>query len=160
MEDIAFQDVRFPPRKMPPAEDQQFLPTHSPLSPLTPTSPLYPDGLIAPIWIRKHTTLVPSVFVLFKRIYEHQRPAASGTAPSPLDVPDPDQDREREAEERRRDTELAQEIAQRKKVTNERAIKLTVVLMASRRMLGMYRIICYTELWTELWQMTRRSTVD
>lgn len=117
---------------MPPAEDQQFLPTHSPLSPLTPTSPLYPDGLIAPIWIRKHTTLVPSVFVLFKRIYEHPRPPAS----SPLDAPDPEHDREREAEERRRDTELAQEIAARKKTTNERAIKLTVVLMASRRMLG------------------------
>ena len=65
---------------MPPAEDQQFLPTHSPLSPLTPTSPLYPDGLIAPIWIRKHTTLVPSVFVLFKRIYEHQRTTQHGRA--------------------------------------------------------------------------------
>ncbi|EKM53402.1 uncharacterized protein PHACADRAFT_163712 [Phanerochaete carnosa HHB-10118-sp] len=124
-------DVRFPPRKMPPAEDQQFLPTHSPLSPLTPSSPLYPDGLIAPIWIRKHTSLVPSVFVLFKRIFEYQRPSGG----TPLDVPDPDLDREREAEERRRDTELAQEIAQRKKLMNERSIKLTVVLMASRRML-------------------------
>ncbi|KAJ3753042.1 hypothetical protein EV360DRAFT_88154 [Lentinula raphanica] len=39
---------------------------HSPLSPLTRTSPVYPDGLpIAPIWIRKHTMLVPAVFVLF-----------------------------------------------------------------------------------------------
>jgi trafficking protein particle complex subunit 11 len=122
---------------MQPAEDQQFLPTHSPLSPLTPTSPLYPDGLIAPIWIRKHTTLVPSVFVLFKRIFEYPRPQ-TGASLSPLDVPDPDLDREREAEERRHDTELAQEIVQRKKTTNERAIKLTVVLMASRRMLGKY----------------------
>lgn len=126
------QDVRFPPRKMPPTEDHQFLPTHSPLSPLTPSSPLYPDGLIAPIWIRKHTTLVPSVFVLFKRIYESPRPAAN----APLDPTDPDREKEREAEERRRDTELAVEIAQRKKTTNERTIKLTVVLMASRRMLG------------------------
>ena len=43
---------------------------------------------------------------------------------------------EREAEEKRRDTELAAEIAQRKKNTNERGIKLTAVLMASRKMLG------------------------
>lgn len=130
---------------MPPAEDQQFLPTHSPLSPLTPSSPLYPDGLIAPIWIRKHTSLVPSVFVLFKRIFEYQRPSGG----TPLDVPNPDLDREREAEERRRDTELAQEIAQRKKLTNERSIKLTVVLMASRRMLGtcqrLYRLEKYND---------------
>ena len=39
-------------------------------------------------------------------------------------------------EERRQDMELATEIAARKKATSERAIKLTVVLMASRRMLG------------------------
>ncbi|PSR77202.1 hypothetical protein PHLCEN_2v8006 [Hermanssonia centrifuga] len=117
---------------MPPSEDHQFLPTHSPLSPLTPSSPLYPDGLIAPIWIRKHTTLVPSVFVLFKRIFEYPRPPNQ----SPLDAVDPERERDREAEERRRDTELAAEISQRKKSTNERSIKLTVVLMASRRMLG------------------------
>lgn len=129
---VALQDVRFPPRKVPPAEDQQFLPTHSPLSPLTPSSPLYPDGLIAPIWIRKHTTLVPSVFVLFKRLYEFPR----ATPTSPLDAPDPEHERDREAEEKRRDTELSAEIAQRKKTTNERAIKLTVVLMASRKLLG------------------------
>src|ERR1700728_1970156 len=39
--------VRFPPRKIVP-DDPQYLPAHSPLSPLTPTSPLFPDGLIAP----------------------------------------------------------------------------------------------------------------
>ncbi|KAL4248314.1 hypothetical protein ABKN59_006671 [Abortiporus biennis] len=122
-------EVRFPPRKMPPPEDQPFAQTHSPLSPLTPSSPLYPDGLIAPIWIRKHTSLVPSVFVLFKRIYESPQPANR----NPLDH-DPEA-KEREAEERKRDAELSAEIALRKKSTNERNIKLTVVLMASRRML-------------------------
>ena len=39
-------------------------------------------------------------------------------------------------EERKRDAELAAEISARKKTTAERGIKLTVVLMASRRMLG------------------------
>lgn len=129
------QDIRFPPRKIAPPEDQPFVITHSPLSPLTPTSPLHPDGLIAPIWIRKHTTLVPSVFVLFKRIYESPQ-AKSFPSQSSSDL---EFEKEKEAEERRRDTELAAEIAQRKKSTNERSIKLTAVLMASRKMLGMGR---------------------
>lgn len=142
------RSVRFPPRKLLPPDDQSAsftssLVAHSPLSPLTPSSPLFPDGLIAPIWIRKHTTLVPSVFVLFLRLYE----LPPLTARSPLDAPDPEREREREQEERRRDTELSAEVALRKKGTTERGIKLTVVLMASRRMLGTYlrlhaRVIC------------------
>jgi trafficking protein particle complex subunit 11 len=127
------KSVRFPPRKILP-DDPQYLTAHSPLSPLTPTSPLFPDGLIAPIWIRKHTTFVPSVFVLFLRIFE--LPAINPS--SPLHPPDPDRERERADEERQRDTELAAEIAQRKKSTTERGIKLTVVLTATRRMLGAF----------------------
>ena len=53
-----------------------------------------------------------------------------------------DQDKEnREKEERYRDAELSAEISARKKSTNERNIKLTVVLIASRKMLGMFSII-------------------
>ena len=126
------RDVRFPPRKLLPLDDPQYAAAHSPLSPLTPSSPLHPDGLIAPIWIRKHTTLLPSVFVLFLRIFEFP-PQASRTLP---DLPDADREREREQEERKRDTELSAEVALRKKSMSERGIKLTVVLMASRRMLG------------------------
>ncbi|KAJ6497565.1 Gryzun, putative trafficking through golgi-domain-containing protein [Mycena sanguinolenta] len=123
--------VRFPPRKLVPQDDPGYSASHSPLSPLTVSSPLHPDGLIAPIWIRKHTTLVPSVFVLFLRIFEYP----PYTPKSPLDPPDPDRERERELEERKRDAELSAEVALRKKSTNERNIKLTVVLMATRRML-------------------------
>jgi trafficking protein particle complex subunit 11 len=126
------KEVKFPPRKLVSQDDSQYTAAHSPLSPLAPTSPLYPDGLIAPIWIRKHTTLVPSVFVLFMRIFESP-PHNSRT---PLDVPSGERERDREQEERRRDTDLAAEVAMRKKSTNERGIKLTVVLMASRKMLG------------------------
>ncbi|KAH7883282.1 Gryzun, putative trafficking through golgi-domain-containing protein [Phlebopus sp. FC_14] len=123
--------VRFPPQKLIPPEDPTYSTAHSPLSPLTPTSPLYPDGLIAPIWIRKHTSLVPSVFVLFLRLFEtpHAKPR------SPLDQQDPDHERERAEEERKRDIELSTEVARRKGMTSERGIKLTVVLMTSRRML-------------------------
>ncbi|THH12527.1 hypothetical protein EW146_g7608 [Bondarzewia mesenterica] len=125
------REVRFPPRKLSSPDDTHYTNAHSPLSPLTPSSPLHPDGLIAPIWVRKHTALVPSVFVLFTKLYEtpHQPPK------SPLDTQDPEYEREREQEERRRDAELSADIAQRKKSTTERGIKLTVVLMASRKML-------------------------
>ncbi|GLB37359.1 putative foie gras liver health family 1 [Lyophyllum shimeji] len=128
---IVDKDVRFPPRKLVPPEDPQYSAAHSPLSPLTPTSPLHPDGLIAPIWIRKHTSLVPSVFVLFLRVFEYP----PSTTVSPLDAPDGQREREREQEERKRDAELAAEVALRKKSTNERGIKLTVVLMATRKLL-------------------------
>ncbi|QDS74405.1 hypothetical protein FKW77_005731 [Venturia effusa] len=38
---------------------------HSPVSPLTPASPLFPDGLMTPLWVAKHQHLVPSVFISF-----------------------------------------------------------------------------------------------
>lgn len=128
------KDVKFPPRKLMSPDDSPYTAAHSPLSPLTPTSPLYPDGLIAPIWIRKHTTLVPSVFVLFTSLFEF----LSHNPWTPLDVPShgSERERDREQEERRRDSDLAAQVAVRKKTTSERGIKLTVVLMASRKMLG------------------------
>lgn len=123
------QEVRFPPRKLYPPDGQ----AHSPLSPLAPSSPLHPDGIIAPIWIRKHTALVPAVFVLFTRLFE----LPPTTPRSPLDTT---YDPEREQEERKRDTELAADISARKKTATERGIKLTVVLIASRRLLGASRL--------------------
>ncbi|KAF8511539.1 Gryzun, putative trafficking through golgi-domain-containing protein [Gautieria morchelliformis] len=124
------KNVRFPPQK---AVGQD---AHSPLSPLTQTSPLHPDGLIAPIWVRKHTELLPSVFVLFLRLYEYPGRLPSGPI-SPLHQQvfnEKDEERRRE-EERRRDSELSAEIAARKRGCSERGVKLTVVLMASRKML-------------------------
>jgi hypothetical protein len=38
---------------------------HSPLSPLTPSSTIFPDGLVDPRWIGKHQELLPSVFITF-----------------------------------------------------------------------------------------------
>lgn len=126
--------VQFPPRKIPDPASPPVV--HSPLSPLHPSSPLYPDGLIAPIWIRKHTTLVPSVFVLFMRLFEHTTPPPMPRSPLEPEGSDVQREKEdREKEERKWDTELSRQIADRKKSTNERGMKLTVVLMASRKML-------------------------
>ncbi|KAF4977966.1 hypothetical protein FZEAL_5574 [Fusarium zealandicum] len=38
---------------------------HSPFSPLSPVSALYPDGLIDAQWIQKHQELVPSIYLCF-----------------------------------------------------------------------------------------------
>lgn len=38
---------------------------HSPLSPLSPGSPLYPDGVFTPLWLTKHQVQVPVLFIAF-----------------------------------------------------------------------------------------------
>ncbi|RAR08533.1 Gryzun trafficking through golgi-like protein [Stemphylium lycopersici] len=38
---------------------------HSPISPLSPGAPSFPDGVIAPAWVAKHQHYVPSVYLSF-----------------------------------------------------------------------------------------------
>ncbi|PYI01747.1 hypothetical protein BO78DRAFT_401122 [Aspergillus sclerotiicarbonarius CBS 121057] len=38
---------------------------HSPISPLTPSSPTFPDGLLSPLWVTKHQDLVPAAVINF-----------------------------------------------------------------------------------------------
>ena len=38
---------------------------HSPLSPLTPDSPTFPDGIFTPLWFSKHQCLLPSAMISF-----------------------------------------------------------------------------------------------
>lgn len=89
---------------------------------------------MAPIWIRKHRELIPSVFVLVLRLYEFGLSNEDGTAPSrdEIDIGP----LEKEKIERLRDNELVNEILNRKRSCAERGIKLAVVLLTSRDMLG------------------------
>lgn len=75
-----WQGIRLPPKKVAPTSTTNFTvdspmfaasTPHSPLSPLTSGSAAYPDGLITPTWVRKHSEILPSVFVHFARLYEH-----------------------------------------------------------------------------------------
>ncbi|KAL4896375.1 Gryzun, putative trafficking through golgi-domain-containing protein [Aspergillus ambiguus] len=74
------RSYRLPPRKadpppvsppMSPAEgdnDKPPMPSfvlHSPISPLTPSSPTFPDGLLTPLWVTKHQSLVPAAVINF-----------------------------------------------------------------------------------------------
>ena len=67
-----------PPRKADPpppspsspvAEDEVYsdssLVLHSPISPLSPGSPTFPDGLLTPLWVTKHQELVPAAVINF-----------------------------------------------------------------------------------------------
>ncbi|KAL5373402.1 hypothetical protein DPSP01_012760 [Paraphaeosphaeria sporulosa] len=38
---------------------------HSPISPLSPRAPVFPDGAMTPVWVAKHQDYIPSVFVSF-----------------------------------------------------------------------------------------------
>ncbi|OJD38778.1 foie gras liver health family 1 [Diplodia corticola] len=38
---------------------------HSPISPLSPGSPTFPDGVMSPLWIAKHQNHIPAVFISF-----------------------------------------------------------------------------------------------
>lgn len=127
--ELVDRSVQLPARKASPGPDGR---AHSPLSPLTPGSPMHPDGLIAPVWVRKHAESVPAVFVSFMRLYEP--PSASGGAGSPLGQ-EMLADAERQAE-KQADEALVAEIAELRKRLAERNVKLTVVLIASAQTLG------------------------
>ena len=149
--------ARFPPLKArppPPVPGQPPPPLHSPISPLSPSSPLYPDGIIAPIWIKKHREMVPSVFLLVLRLGEGST-AFAFTAPAGVALPGPGGDSLAPAagsqqatlsgsapssptlgdEDRQRDGELIREIVDRKRSTLERGVKLAVVLLCPRHLL-------------------------
>lgn len=71
------QSFRLPPQKArivgePGLEKDKE--AHSPLSPLTPDSPLYPDGIMTTMWIRKHRDIIPSVFVSLYELKSDEKP--------------------------------------------------------------------------------------
>ncbi|KAJ5740879.1 hypothetical protein N7493_000751 [Penicillium malachiteum] len=47
-----------------PASNTPFI-LHSPISPLSPGSPTFPDGLLTPAWVVKHRNLVPAAVINF-----------------------------------------------------------------------------------------------
>ncbi|KAF8971298.1 hypothetical protein BGZ46_010312 [Entomortierella lignicola] len=111
---------------------QQFNQQNPPssLSPSTPSSPLYPDGLITPLWIRRHREQIPSVFIAIVNLWD--RESISGdeknkiaqrgfSEKGPLGVIDP--------MEREHDTILAQELLERRKAAQDRYVKFAAVIL-------------------------------
>ncbi|TPX36615.1 hypothetical protein SmJEL517_g01153 [Synchytrium microbalum] len=114
-----------PPRKSPPARNVPI--PHSPLSPLTSSSPLYPDGLMTPLWLKRHRELIPSVMVGFYDLWER---------PSAEQAPDRNRDplgaQQAATLERERDGLLAQEINDKRRGAQERGIKFSAVILLGK----------------------------
>lgn len=103
-----------PTRKFLQQTGQQHSVQHT-LSPTSASSPLYPDGLVTPLWIKRHREQIPSVFIAVVDLWDRESLIGNGTDSSgqrlfsdkgPLGVVDP--------MERENDTILAQELLERR----------------------------------------------
>ncbi|KAI9306763.1 Foie gras liver health family 1-domain-containing protein [Cunninghamella echinulata] len=105
--------------------------THSTLSPLSPESPLYSDGIMSPLWIKKHLNL-PSVIVGCYDLWDWSQEPGSPIRPrretGPLSshiLIDPT--------EREKDTLLAHEINDKRKYYQEKGIKFAAIILLKER---------------------------
>ncbi|KAI8355688.1 Gryzun, putative trafficking through golgi-domain-containing protein [Blakeslea trispora] len=111
------------PQKAPPSTPN-LPPPHSNLSPLTVDSPLHPDGIMTPLWIKKHL-YSPSVIVGFYDMFADGQtkretgPLASQVLIDPLD--------------REHDSQLAAEINARRKYFQEKGVKFAAVIILKQR---------------------------
>ncbi|KAG0336203.1 hypothetical protein BG004_008161 [Podila humilis] len=104
------------------------------LSPSSSSSPLYPDGLISPVWVKRHREQIPSVFIAVVNLWDRETSGVGNSADmgyqrnfsekGPLGVIDP--------MERERDIVLAQELLERRKAAQERSVKFATVILLQR----------------------------
>ncbi|KAJ3416366.1 hypothetical protein HDV05_001934 [Chytridiales sp. JEL 0842] len=105
---------------------------HSQLSPLTPNSPLHPDGIMSPLWVKKHRQSAPSVVVGFYELWEKPTDpfdvsalaGSGGARKDPLGVP-----QQVSAQEKDMDQQLCHEINDKRRNVQDRGIKFSVVLL-------------------------------
>ncbi|KAI9256530.1 Gryzun, putative trafficking through golgi-domain-containing protein [Phascolomyces articulosus] len=106
-------------------------PPHSNLSPLSPESPLHPDGFMTPLWIKKQLE-TPCVVVGFYDLWDWSQEPGSPPRPKRETGPlsshvfiDPT--------EREKDTVLMQEINERRKYFQDKGIKFAVTIILKRQ---------------------------
>ncbi|KAG2200136.1 hypothetical protein INT47_012417 [Mucor saturninus] len=106
-------------------------PPHSNLSPLSPDSPLYPDGVMSPLWVKKHL-YSPSVMVGFYDLWEWQ--SEPGSTPRPKRETGPLASQVLfDPAEREHDHNLSVEINLRRKYFQEKGIKFAAVIILKQR---------------------------
>ncbi|KAI9362023.1 Gryzun, putative trafficking through golgi-domain-containing protein [Zopfochytrium polystomum] len=98
--------------------------THSSLSPLNPSSPLFPDGIMSPSWVKRHREQVPSAVVSFYSLWDKSADETIVERRDPLIGSDGVT-----ATEREKDQQLCQEINERRRNVQDRGIKFAVVLL-------------------------------
>ncbi|KAJ3278121.1 hypothetical protein HK104_002636 [Borealophlyctis nickersoniae] len=116
----------FPPKRRLPPTNTSVPTTHSHLSPLTPSSPLYPDGIMVPQWVHKHKEIVPAVVV---GVYDLSDGVTSGGGAGGNDADPLGAQREGLNLERERDLILCSEVNEKKRNAAERGIKFALVLI-------------------------------
>ncbi|KAG0364056.1 Foie gras liver health family 1-domain-containing protein [Gamsiella multidivaricata] len=119
-----------PTRKFLQQTGQQHL-FQSSLSPFSPSSPLYPDGLVSPLWVRRHREQIPSVFIAIVDLWDRESIVGNEnnghrafSDKGPLGVIDP--------MEREHDIVLAQELLERRKAAQDRLVKFAAVIILQR----------------------------
>ncbi|CAG8557135.1 1723_t:CDS:10 [Racocetra persica] len=126
------KNYQFPPRKPmmrspQPSHHSTMTIPHSPLSPLTPGSPVFPDGLIPPPWVHKHREMLPSVVVGFYDLWHRSMGGTlkekdeSLTSSELLGSIEPI--------EKEKDGNLALEINEKRKSLHERGIRFAAVIL-------------------------------
>ncbi|KAI7870632.1 Gryzun, putative trafficking through golgi-domain-containing protein [Spinellus fusiger] len=109
------------------------LPTvHSALSPLHPQSPLFPDGLISPSWIKKHLE-TPSVVVGVYEVWDWTHAPGQQAPTSVREVGPLGASAMMDPTEREKDIALAQEINDRRKYFQDKGIRFACVLLLKAR---------------------------
>lgn len=108
---------------------------HSLLSPITPNSPVHPDGLIPPAWVHKHREILPSVFVGF---YDLWHKSLDNSLNEKDDLPLILQEPLGSSEpiEKEKDANLVMEINEKRKSLYERGIKFAAVILLRPQHLG------------------------
>ncbi|KAG0750066.1 hypothetical protein G6F16_001788 [Rhizopus arrhizus] len=111
----------------PPPIAPNLPPPHSNLSPLSADSPIYPDGIMTPLWIKKHL-YYPSTVVGFYELWDWHTETRPKRETGPLAsqiLIDPT--------EREHDMSLATEINVRRKYFQEKGIKFAAVIMLKQK---------------------------
>ncbi|KAI8996802.1 Gryzun, putative trafficking through golgi-domain-containing protein [Pilobolus umbonatus] len=106
-------------------------PPHSNLSPLSSESPLFPDGVMTSLWIKKHL-YSPSVIVGFYDLWDWN--SEPGNAPRPRKETGPLASQILiDPIERENDTHLSVEINNRRKYFQERNVKFAAVIVSKQK---------------------------
>ncbi|CAO3693960.1 unnamed protein product [Rhizopus stolonifer] len=99
--------------------------THSTLSPLSSDSPVYPDGLMTPLWMKRHM-YYPSTVVGFYELYTSVEKAKRETGPLASQILiDPT--------EREHDMSLSNEINVRRKYFQDKGVKFSAVILLKQK---------------------------
>ncbi|KAI9136413.1 Gryzun, putative trafficking through golgi-domain-containing protein [Paraphysoderma sedebokerense] len=118
------------PRSLAPPQPNQPQ-NHSPLSPLTRSSSLYPDGIMTPQWFTKYRYNVPSVILAFHELYERDPSSPTKHVKDPLGGFGMGSGKIGNVE-REKDNNVVSQILELKKLVQDRGTRVCVCLVVKK----------------------------